>query len=107
MISKRIIGGILGASLFLGGCTPKTVPQTNMNLQYTTEEPVQDNKFVIYQMMVRLFGNQKTTNKHYGSRDENGVGKFNDINDKALSELKKLGASHIWYTGIIEHATMT
>ena len=97
----------MGVALLTGGCTPKTVPQTNMNPQNTTTEPVQDNKFVIYQMMVRLFGNQNTTNKHYGSRDENGVGKFNDIDDKALSELKKLGASHIWYTGVLEHATMT
>ncbi|UYZ61104.1 alpha-amylase family glycosyl hydrolase [Hymenobacter latericus] len=57
-------------------------------------------------MMVRLFGNQKTTNKPFGSAAENGVGKFNDINDKALQELKKLGASHVWYTGVLEHATM-
>ncbi|WP_233219032.1 alpha-amylase family protein [Adhaeribacter arboris] len=78
-----------------------------MNTQHTTEEPIKDNKFIIYQIMVRLFGNQNTTNKHYGSRDENGVGKFNDITDKALSEIKALGASHIWYTGVIEHATMT
>ncbi|WP_233507508.1 alpha-amylase family protein [Adhaeribacter pallidiroseus] len=78
-----------------------------MNTQYTTEEPVKDNKFIIYQIMVRLFGNQNTTNKHYGTRDENGVGKFNDITDKALSEIKALGTSHVWYTGVIEHATMT
>ncbi|QNF35564.1 alpha-amylase [Adhaeribacter swui] len=73
----------------------------------TTEETIVDNKFIIYQLLVRLFGNTKTTNKHYGSRDENGVGKFNDITDIALSEIKKLGATHIWYTGVLEHATMT
>ncbi|MDQ3291368.1 MAG: alpha-amylase family glycosyl hydrolase, partial [Bacteroidota bacterium] len=78
-----------------------------MNSQKTTEEPVIDNKFIIYQLMVRLFGNQNTTNKHYGSRDENGVGKFNDITDKALGEIQSLSVSHIWYTGVIEHATMT
>ncbi len=93
--------------LLLAECTPKVVLETKMNTQYTTEEPVTDNKFIIYQIMVRLFGNKNTTNKHYGSRDENGVGKFNDITDKALSEIKALGASHIWYTGVIEHATMT
>ena len=64
-------------------------------------------KLVIYQVFTRLFGNTKTTNKFYGTKDENGVGKFNDINEKALSELKKFGVSHVWFTGVIEHATMT
>lgn len=64
-------------------------------------------KLVIYQIFTRLFGNQNTTNKPWGSRDENGVGKFNDITDRALQELKQFGISHVWYTGIIEHALMT
>ncbi len=58
-------------------------------------------------MMTRLFGNKNATNKRYGSFEENGVGKLADINTKALKELKKLGATHIWYTGVLEHATMT
>jgi glycosidase len=64
-------------------------------------------KPVIYQLLPRLFGNTKTTNKYYGTIDENGTGKFNDITDKALQELAKLGITHIWFAGIIEHATMT
>ncbi|MFN8356071.1 MAG: alpha-amylase family glycosyl hydrolase [Spirosomataceae bacterium] len=56
--------------------------------------------------MTRLFGNKITTNKVNGSMAENGVGKFNDIDDKALNALKKFGISHVWYTGVIEHATM-
>ncbi|MBN8824869.1 MULTISPECIES: alpha-amylase family glycosyl hydrolase [unclassified Spirosoma] len=64
-------------------------------------------KLVIYQIFTRLFGNQKTANKPWGSRDENGVGKFNDITAKALQELKNFGISHVWYTGVIEHAVMT
>ena len=78
-----------------------------LNSANTTNEEVIDHKIIIYQMMVRLFGNQNTTNKTHGTIEENGVGKFNDITDKALQELKKLGASHIWYTGVLEHATMT
>jgi glycosidase len=78
-----------------------------MNADNTTEEVIADNKLVIYQLLVRLFGNKNTTNNYYGSKEENGVGKFNDITDNALDELKKLGASHIWYTGVIEHATMS
>ena len=67
----------------------------------------QTDKLVIYQIFTRLFGNQIQTNKRWGSRDENGVGKFNDITFKALGALKAFGVSHVWYTGIIEHATMT
>ncbi len=64
-------------------------------------------KVVIYQIMTRLFGNKLTANKSFGSRDENGVGKFNDINEQALEGVKELGVTHIWYTGIIEHALQT
>jgi glycosidase len=66
-----------------------------------------NDKLIIYQLLPRLFGNTNTTNKFYGSIQENGCGKFNDITDKALSELKNLGITHIFYTGVIEHATMT
>ena len=65
------------------------------------------NKIVIYQMMTRLFGNIKTLNKPYGTLEENGCGKFEDIDDKALMGIKELGVSHIWYTGVIEHALLT
>jgi glycosidase len=73
----------------------------------TTDEVPQDHKLVIYQLMTRLFGNKVAVNKPYGTITENGVGKFNDINDTALQEIKKLGTSHVWYTGVLEHATMT
>jgi len=65
------------------------------------------NKLVVYQLMTRLFGNQKTINIPYGTMEENGVGKFNDINDKALKSLRSLGVTHVWYTGVIEHALLT
>ncbi|MGN6181081.1 MAG: alpha-amylase family glycosyl hydrolase [Mucilaginibacter sp.] len=68
---------------------------------------ISSNKLIIYQLLPRLFGNTNTTNKFYGSIQENGCGKFNDIADKALTELKDLGITHIFYTGVIEHATMT
>jgi len=64
-------------------------------------------KFVIYQVFPRLFGNYNSTNKHKGTIEENGCGKFNSFTAKALSEIKSLGITHIWYTGIIEHATQT
>ena len=64
-------------------------------------------KIIIYQLMTRLFGNTTTLNKPYGTLHENGVGKFADINDQALKSLKELGITHVWYTGIIEHAVLT
>ncbi|GAB3969459.1 alpha-amylase family protein [Spirosoma terrae] len=64
-------------------------------------------KLIIYQIFTRLFGNQNTTNRFNGSIEENGSGKFNDINDDALRAIKQFGASHVWYTGVIEHATQT
>ena len=63
-------------------------------------------KVVIYQVFTRLFGNANTTNKPWGTIEENGVGKFADFNDKALSEIKDLGISHIWYTGVPHHAVI-
>lgn len=66
-----------------------------------------NHKLIIYQLLPRLFGNKNTTNKVYGSVEENGTGKLKDINDNALQEIAKMGFSHVWYTGVIEHATMT
>ena len=71
----------------------------------TMEKP--SGKIVIYQLLPRLFGNKKTANTPYGTLDENGVGKFNDITSKALQGIRELGVSHVWYTGVIEHATLT
>jgi glycosidase len=64
-------------------------------------------KFIIYQVFTRLFGNLNSTNKFYGTIQDNGSGKFNDINDTALSALKDFGITHMWYTGILEHATLS
>lgn len=64
-------------------------------------------KLIIYQIFTRLFSNRNTTNAPWGSRDENGVGKFNDINDEALRAIRQFGASHVWFTGVLEHATQT
>lgn len=62
-------------------------------------------KNIIYQIIPRLFANFNETRKHNGTKAENGCGKMADINDKALKSIADLGATHIWYTGIIRHAT--
>ncbi|SNY94571.1 alpha-amylase family protein [Flagellimonas pacifica] len=63
-------------------------------------------KTVVYQVFTRLFGNTNSTNKPWGTIEENGVGKFSDFTDKALAEIKDLGVTHIWYTGVLHHAVI-
>jgi oligosaccharide 4-alpha-D-glucosyltransferase len=64
----------------------------------------QPEKAVVYQVMTRLFGNTNTTNKPWGTIEENGVGKFADFTDAALAGIRELGTTHIWYTGVPHHA---
>ncbi len=66
-----------------------------------------DNKLIIYQVFTRLFGSNKTSPIPHGTRAQNGCGHMADFTQKALEEIKKLGTTHIWYTGVIEHATQT
>ncbi len=76
-------------------------------IKETSDEiPMAKKKLVVYQVFTRLFGNTNTTNKPWGTIEENGVGKFNDFTEKALKEIKDLGVSHIWYTGVPHHAVI-
>ncbi|KOO15404.1 alpha-amylase [Vibrio xuii] len=61
-------------------------------------------KHNIYQVFTRLFGNKKQVNLPWGTLEENGIGKFSDFTDTALDEIRKLGITHIWYTGVPHHA---
>jgi glycosidase len=80
-----------------------------MSIAQTSKKMTKEktDKIAVYQIFTRLFGNTKTKNKFNGTIEENGCGKFNDLTNNALFELKKFGVSHVWYTGVIEHATMT
>ncbi|MBR1688192.1 MAG: alpha-amylase family protein [Prevotella sp.] len=64
-------------------------------------------KLLIYQVFTRLYGNRNTTRTENGTLAENGCGKMNDFSPKALKQIAELGMTHIWYTGIIRHATQT
>ncbi len=66
-----------------------------------------EQKIIIYQTFVRLFGNENNHCVHNGFIKQNGSGRFSDFTSKALNEIKKLGITHVWFTGIIEHATQT
>lgn len=72
-----------------------------------TDSSMAQNKPIIYQLLPRLFGNTQTNNISYGTIEQNGSGKFNDISNKALDGIKELGVSHVWYTGVIAHASLT
>ena len=64
-------------------------------------------RLFIYQVFTRIFGNKNLTRKKGGTYDENGAGKMNDINAQVLRQVRGLGITHIWYTGVIRHATAT
>lgn len=90
----------LTLSLFSCSSPKEKIPPVSI------QQPSSD-KIIIYQLLPRLFGNKTTVNKVYGTAEENGVGKFNDINEAALKELREMGITHVWYTGVIEHATLS
>jgi len=73
------------------------------------EEPINYDapKQRIYQLTVRLFSNTNTTNQLDGDIDTNGVGKFADIDEVALAELRAMGYSHIWLHGVLQQASAT
>lgn len=61
-------------------------------------------KPIIYQLLPRLFTNYCTTPVVGGTLAQNGSGKLNDINETILGAIKNLGVTHVWYTGVLEHA---
>jgi glycosidase len=95
----RKIYGLISAlvlSISIGCSSEKKIEKSIMQVD-------NQKKTVVYQVFTRLFGNTNTTNKPWGTIEENGVGKFNDFTDKALKEIKDLGVTHIWYTGVPHH----
>lgn len=64
-----------------------------------------NNAINIYQIFTRLFANSNETNKNFGTLEENGCTKFNDISSEALKTLRNFGTTHVWYTGVIRHAS--
>lgn len=66
--------------------------------------PTNHTKIVIYQVLPRLFGNTQTEFVPWGTREQNGIGKFSDFTDTAIRAIKDLGVTHIWLTGVLHHA---
>jgi glycosidase len=68
---------------------------------------MRDEKLFIYQLLPRLFGNQNSANKRNGTIEENGCGTFNDITMSLLKKLRESGYTHVWYIGVLAHASTT
>ena len=64
-------------------------------------------KILIYQIFTRLYGNRNVTRKVNGTIADNGCGKMADFTPEVLQGIRDMGISHVWYTGIIRHATQT
>jgi glycosidase len=99
MIKKITI--VAGITMLLLASACKT---SRLKMNAENKEIISEKKEVVYQVFTRLFGNTNTNNKPWGTIEENGVGKFNDFTDKALHEIKDLGVTYIWYTGVPHHA---
>ena len=99
MIKSKFVAAGLAVSMLFSGCKTKDLKMSEVKQENSKEQ-----KVVVYQVFTRLFGNKNTTNKPWGTIEENGVGKFNDFTDKALHEIKDLGVTYIWYTGVPHHA---
>ncbi|CAM5180708.1 O-glycosyl hydrolase family 13 [Alishewanella longhuensis] len=111
-MNKKIIPLTAATLAVLAACgkaptTESVTASPKVTETITTEQnsqPQYQGKAVVYQVFTRLFGNTNTTNKPWGTLEENGVGKFNDFTDEALQGIKALGTTHIWYTGVPHHA---
>ena len=91
--------------LILFGIT--MVTPTKSKITKTTIEDTIHQRMMIYQVLPRLYGNTKTNNHQAGSIEENGCGKMEDFTATVLKDIHSFGYTHIWYTGLIEHATQT
>ncbi|MEY2488067.1 MAG: hypothetical protein QOC70_9 [Verrucomicrobiota bacterium] len=83
--------------------SPRSVPLATWRGRHGSDKL----RIRIYQLFVRLFGNTNETRKQNGTLTENGVGRFTDINEAALNQLKQMGFTHIWLTGVLQQATAT
>lgn len=92
-----------GSLLLACGKAPEPT-HTAQDEQQPAVTATADGKVVVYQVFTRLFGNKNSTNQPWGTLEQNGVGKFTDFTPEALSAIKAMGVSHIWYTGVPHHA---
>ena len=92
---------VLVVTLALGAQSVALASESSQEVQ---ADGLGQSRPVIYQIFTRLYGNTVANNVPWGTVEQNGVGKFNDINEAALESIRDLGATHVWYTGVLHHA---
>ncbi|MCE9687222.1 alpha-amylase family protein [Shewanella sp. AS16] len=97
---------VAGAGLSKPAIATAAIAKDESAKDGSTANTSQGGKPVVYQVFTRLYGNKQTNNRPWGTKEENGVGKFSDIDDAALDSIRELGVSHIWYTGVPQHALL-
>src|SRR5690606_40113983 len=99
-MKRSVLLGLCLSFLFTYCSSPKErIPPVNT--------PKPPGRMIIYQMLPRLFGNKTQVNQKYGTREVNGVGKFNDITDTALVALCEIGVTHVVYSVVLVHVTFS
>jgi glycosidase len=101
MLTSALVAALLGCAQ-----QPERPTPTPASASAPTPTPAFTGKPVVYQVFTRLYGNQETTNKPWGTIADNGVGKFADFNDAALASLRDFGITHLWFTGVPRHASI-
>ncbi len=113
--AKKAISAVLGCLFYymlrFKSFTVLFLACLGLSSQLNSQSPMSSqshtsSKFVVYQMMFHLWGNTNTNLIRNGSAQQNGVTKFKDVSTKALKVLKSKGITHVYATGLIEHATM-
>ena len=64
-------------------------------------------KAVIYQIFTRVCCNSGGKNVSGGDIRTNGSGKLNSFTPTVLEQIKSMGVTPIWFTGLIAHASCT
>lgn len=94
------------AAVLCTHCAKKS-EDASINQEETLTVQNNDSKIVIYQLLVRVFGNRNASLVYNGSREQNGCGRMSDITPEALQSIRRLGCNYVWYTGILQQATKT
>ena len=62
-------------------------------------------KPIIYQVLTRLYYSPSHPYMPGGTLSQNGCAKLRDFTARRLADIRSLGTTHVWYTGILDHAT--
>lgn len=79
--------------------------ETNKTPRKHSKPEKASERLVIYQLLPRILTNNNPACVPWGTIEQNGSGKFNEITSTVLRSIKELGVNAVWYTGVLEMAT--